>query len=391
MPRLLIRAAARRIVRSEMRRTFFPPRSGTVRQLRRFVHPSGRLAPCRSDWFGAVAAMYGRFGVRDPTIANKLTERAIQTPGGARKFGNKMRGSTNWSAATVYRILTDHSIAGTYYHGRFKRAKRGDKYPERTDPSEWNAIAIEPIISPEEFAAIAKKLSENKYLSPRNSKRFYLLGRRIKCTCGHSLAGDTHRDKRVYRCVGSKSVAVTKCKPTVELRADVIEPFVWNWLVTQLEPANLRAGLEAEREQQADAIAELTRQIAIQEKQKGELQGRIVRIEEGFNGGFYTLDEAMTQKTQLRPAIKSVEEELERLNTLLSQIYRNTDDDTALLAEAEELYSEAKEITDHIKKRALLDRLAVTVVIERKDKEYWAEMSCFLGARRERILPETSQ
>src|SRR5215207_9850282 len=99
----------------------------------------------------------------------------------------------------------------------------------------------------------------------------------------------------------------------------------------------------------------------------------------------------MTQKTQLRPAIKSVEEELERLNTLLSQIYRNTDDDTALLAEAEELYSEAKEITDHIKKRALLDRLAVTVVIERKDKEYWAEMSCILGARRGRILPETSQ
>jgi site-specific DNA recombinase len=131
--------------------------------------------------------------------------------------------------------LTDHSIAGTYYHNRFRREKRGDKYPARTDPSEWIPIPCDPIISKEEFDAIQVRLAQNKYLSSRNSKNYYLLGRRIKCACGRALGGDTHRGKRIYRCVGSKSVAAVKCRPTVQLPADVTEDFVWAWLVTQLE------------------------------------------------------------------------------------------------------------------------------------------------------------
>jgi DNA invertase Pin-like site-specific DNA recombinase len=320
-------------------------------------------------------------GLGTPSIAAKLTRLSITPPGAA------IWRNTQWSAAGVYRILTDHSIAGTYYHGRYRRAKRGDKYPRPTDPSEWTAIECDPIISTEEFAAIQKKLIMNKELSKRNSKRFYLLGRRIKCKCGLSLTGDSHGapPRRTYRCIGSKSVAVRKCKPMVQVNADLIEQFTWNWLVTQLEPENLKAGLIAEQKRAAETIAELERQISIQHKQEKELNGRLARIQQGFNCGFYTLEEAIAQKAQIEPSIRSVKEELERLQDLLGQADRSEQDDAALMAEAEELYEEARNVTDEQRKRWFIDRLNLRVMIERDGKDCWATLSCILGTTRDKV------
>jgi site-specific DNA recombinase len=218
-------------------------------------------------------------GYGTPTIARLLNERFISTPGRA----------AEWMAGVVYHILTDHSIAGTYYHNRFRRNKRGDKYPARTDPSEWIPIAIEEIITKEDFHAIQKNLASNRQLSTRNSKYFYLLGRRIFCSCGRSLSGDIHGKHRVYRCTGSKSIAPNQCRPTVSLRCDVVDPVVWEWIVTQLEPETLRLGLLAEREKSAQTLEELIRQKAMYQTQMKELSSRLERIQQGFNGGFYTL------------------------------------------------------------------------------------------------------
>jgi DNA invertase Pin-like site-specific DNA recombinase len=312
-----------------------------------------------------------------PAIASRLTTMQIPTPG--RTYNSQ----GNWNASSVYRILTDHSIAGTYYHGRWKRAKRGDKYAKPTDPSEWRAFPCEPIISPEEFTALQKKLAEHRELSKRNARRFYLLGSRIKCKCGRSMSGDTHgyNKNRVYRCLGSKSVTPTKirCTPTNLVYADAMEHFVWNWLITQIEPANLKAGLIAEREKAAEIIGELVRQIAIQERALGELDKRLARIQDGYNGGFYTIDEAKFQKQQIAPAIRAVREEKERLEELLAEATRSEEDDSALMREAETLYEEAKSVTEGERKRWFLDRLNVRVVVERIAQEYTVDLSCILG------------
>src|SRR5215216_1729163 len=87
--------------------------------------------------------------------------------------------------------------------------------------------------------------------------------------------------KRVYRCLGSKNVTLTKHTPTTQINAELIEDFVWSWIVSQLEPENLRAGLLAERARSAEVVAELERQVAIQHRQEKELDNRLSRIQDG--------------------------------------------------------------------------------------------------------------
>ena len=173
--------------------------------------------------------------------------------------------------------------------------------------------------------------------------------------------------------------------------ANVLETFVWDWLITQIKPENLKAGLIAEREKQTERVAEVLRQIAIQDRQQKELEGRLARIQEGFNGGFYTLEEAKFQKAQLTPSLKSIREERERLDLLLAEMVRSEEDDAALMEEAEELYAEAKNVTDDERKQWFLNRLNVRIIVEREADDYWVTMTCILGTTKERIVSRTFQ
>jgi hypothetical protein len=196
-----------------------------------------------------------------------------------------------------------------------------------------------------------------------------------------SLTGDSHGKPahRIYRCVASKNVSPKICKPFNSVRADRIEEFVWNWLLIQLEPENLKAGLIAERERAEEIIEELNRQVAIQERQLSEFDGRLARIQQGFNGGFYTLEEALVQKAQIAPAITSITAEHDRLIGLIQAANRSEDDDRALMEEAEELYKEATKVTEPERKRWFVDRLDVRVIVERSTQEHLVTMSCLLG------------
>lgn len=163
-------------------------------------------------------------------IAARLTEMGIPTPRQKRpQLPNRhlnARPVGEWSNHSILNILKSPAIAGTLYHFRYTRNANG-KYTRNNDPSEWLAVPIEPIISQEVFDRLQEKLKANKSTSKRNTKREYLLARRIRCSCGYMMHASYHNGRSVYRCGGSFGDAAKPCRPTVAVYGDLIEPLVW--------------------------------------------------------------------------------------------------------------------------------------------------------------------
>ncbi len=83
--------------------------------------------------------------------------------------------------------------------------------------------------------------------APRNSQRPYVLRGLLVCSaCGHTLQGRTQREVAYYTCVyGGQQRPADVAPHTRWLRADVIEPLIWQALVDLLrEPQRIaRLGL----------------------------------------------------------------------------------------------------------------------------------------------------
>lgn len=315
-------------------------------------------------------------------ITNKLSELRIPTPSdNGRKVPQRAKAVGQWGKGTVHRILKAHVYAGILYHFRFKRAKN-DARTERRDPSEWVGVPVPAIISKEVFDEVQKRLVEGRQLSPRNTKRFYLLGRRMRCSCGYAMIGTTTNRRRCYRCNGSSKDAVNSCKPTVAVYADAIEHTVWEWLTQKLEPETLRAGLEQEREQTAERRQEIMQQIDVQSRQRRALDNQLERVRAAYLAGVYDLETTAAEQAKVEAAKRSVDAELIRLDVLLTNSGPSDSEVDALMAAAAELHEEVQHVETNEGRRKIVDFLRLTVEVERVGKEYYASVSGVVSVQR---------
>lgn len=301
-------------------------------------------------------------------VAQRLTERRIPTPSlsGKRTKKSDLAMLGQWNGSTVNKILRSETYAGVFYHNRYKRVGRGKKCQKitRTSAEEWNAVDCPAIIEREMWEAVQARLHESRSRYAPNGKRTYLLGRRISCVCGYAMNGNYASSYPQYRCGH---------KPRVELNGEIcrhgavsaklIEPVVWQWLLEELAPDRLRAGIERDRTLVGVRTERLQQQLASLHKRRGDLEAELQRLIAALRYGAISPQELATQRTPIDQITREVKQEIAEVEKEMQSEGLRDDEVTALLAEAEELHYAARTYTTLEDRRRLLDRLDVRVKI----------------------------
>jgi site-specific DNA recombinase len=165
-----------------------------------------------------------------------------------------------WSPSTVHHILADPIYVGTAYANRYAyvrpakpRSQRGPRTGEATKRclkprDQWIAIPVPALIGQDAWDRAQAQLARNAALSFRNNaKHCYMLRCLLSCeACGLAMFGVTRPAtatkpaRQYYECHGKDCVlgARTAACPSRSVRAEDIEPVVWNHVVGLLSDPN---------------------------------------------------------------------------------------------------------------------------------------------------------
>jgi site-specific DNA recombinase len=142
-----------------------------------------------------------------------------------------------WSRAAVYRIVSNEAYAGTWHYN--KRCEKDEKDVIRTR-EEWIQIPIPAIISKDTFEKARRRFEKNRLFAMRNTRKKYLLSGLLACSkCGRSYTGWTCRKIAYYRCRSKRGDVQPEPCPSSCVRADKIEPLVWNTISQLLSQPQL--------------------------------------------------------------------------------------------------------------------------------------------------------
>jgi site-specific DNA recombinase len=319
-------------------------------------------------------------------IARKLTQMGIMAPGVSRQSARKKTPPEHWRSETVGDIIRNEIYSGIWHYG--KRGKPRDQ---------WVPVETPAIIHRSIWEMAQKRVQENSRRGDRHPlnpapKNHYLMQTRIKCAhCSHILTGATRlvngRSYSYYSCNG-KLIHLgddwerPKCNLR-NIRVDVLDNCVWEWLQTVFErPENLK-GL---RDRQAE-----------QEQAQNLLRGRLETIEgeiaECRNRLAGLIDLSLESSSDMSKAIFSEKEkELNRCiqklereqNTLRSRIADTGISDKSIVT-AEALTRNRRKACAEATfddKRTLIEMLDVRAMVKMLgDGRLLVELSCILPDR----------
>jgi site-specific DNA recombinase len=154
------------------------------------------------------------------------------------------RPGRQWGPTQVLRILSSDRYTGRVYYNRDAIGAGGRR---QRPASEWIAVPIPPIITPEQHAAAKAALARNRAAYVGRPARFtYLLRGLLRCSaCGRRYDSCPNHGRRYYRCHGrDRFTKGPQCR-SPWLSARVAEAEVWRAVAEALRhPAVLRAGVE---------------------------------------------------------------------------------------------------------------------------------------------------
>jgi len=279
-----------------------------------------------------------------------------------------LRGGTEWAKTTVNHILINPTYVGYSYFNKSKLMgnKRGIK-----DREDWIRIDYDPIIDAITFDKAEKRMKHNKVYVRKHPSRFYLLSGMVVCSqCQRPYLAQTakaNKDRRkneaqFYRHRTKAGHCMNKC-----ISARVLEPIVWQKVLgILLNPVSLIDGyqksLEAQRERQARAIAQIETLERAYQKVKAKRQN--------LNTAYLDPDIKMSKADYLDQKLE-IDEEAENIEFDLER-YRNEIADIPAPPSIEALEKFSAEIIDEIlreeevtlaRKRQLFEMLHLKVLL----------------------------
>lgn len=216
-------------------------------------------------------------------IAAHLT--AQQVPTRADKDPNvyKEQGRGRWAKNTVSQILKRETYTGVWHWGKTDRkwvVENGKKIRRMVEAprEQWIAVEVPAIIDHATFDQAAKRAIHNKKMAGRQTKRDYLMSRRLTCgVCGASVYADGRHaagDVRLYYGCSSKHSAtnLVNCGAAY-FRVGEVDARVWEWVRDLLSDPDLMIAIldeniKSARASQVDYQAQYT-----------DTQAQIVKIE----------------------------------------------------------------------------------------------------------------
>ncbi len=202
---------------------------------------------------------------------------------------------------------------------RYRRVKKSVPVPRE----DWVAVPVPDSGIPKEWVMAARaSIAGTRWFSNAGHRVWELTGGVIRCAeCGRAM-GTNHiasRGRSYYRCTGHYNGGLEKCPMNRSLRADKVEPKVWEFVSEILkDPARLTRGLEKmlenEREPSAgeDEASWLKRIAEINVKQERLLD---LHLE-----GDVTTEQFRAKSEQLQEARAAAEDQLEAARSRLSRL-----------------------------------------------------------------------
>ena len=244
-----------------------------------------------------------------------------------------------WSKSTLQKLLRNPCYTGRTYCNTQRRKEAGfhrksiTKYRlssvEHRPKEDWKEIpgATPPIISEELFNKAQNRLARNKELSPRNSKKEYLLSGYIYCQkCGRRYIGGCRKYEtrqgtkywKYYHCSRTNNVEPNKPCLNKAWSAARLENIIWNEVENALtKPKLVMLGIKAVKEEakQSNKHSEVLETIRAQqdhvEREKDrvwkafELTGDQVKFETEIKTIMTKIDELHRSRTDLEGRIEA--------------------------------------------------------------------------------------
>ncbi len=259
-------------------------------------------------------------------IQQRLNEIGIHPPNqderrppAARERGKRTRRTSNrWQGFTVKRILSSSFYAGERVYG-----KRSAKTRALITGS------VPAVVSRERYEQALVRLAEQKKRHARGQRYDYPLKGKIRCgACGHAYSGAfdqtvQHGTVCRYSCTGTgrANERGTSCdNPSV--RADTLEPLIWNDIVRFLSQPNLvLSDFDTHHDEHADAVTRRQEQErALQQRHSAlakEVESWLDLFPKAIRGetAGLTLEDIDRRVAELRTELARVEDNLARLST----------------------------------------------------------------------------
>jgi len=306
-------------------------------------------------------------------ITRRLRALGVPTPAGG----------AFWRRQSVFRMLTNPAYTGkTYAFTRDyiepKRRRNPDARRKKTGillkpKDQWLEIpnATPPIIAEELFEAAQEQLKRNRELSPRNSKREYLLSGYVFCSqCKRRYQGYVKKwkgngkryEQRYYRCGGSQSIVTPITCNNWGWHAPTLEEKVWQEIETKLsKPDTVLKALEiqANEAKQKEPLQSRLEQVEAQLENRQKQKERIWRAFEltGDEGTFKQDIERLARE------IASLENEKLELGHKI-QSYQQYEINAERIKEACHLFSTNLKGLTYEGKRFALDALQIKVWLD---------------------------
>ncbi len=321
-----------------------------------------------------IFAMYlGRNGYRAVSmmeIARILTTEGVPSP-------SRGKQGAGWWFETVRKILTRRTYIGEF------------TWAEHTTLA--NELAIIDVAT---FDEAQKRLQRNKELAKRNKRADYLLSGHFRCECGQVMSGFTDNRKTYfyYRCravYGNKHL--THCTQK-NVRADVVDALVWQWLTGLLRDTDkLRKGLREMRERrESDLAPKRQRMESINglmskaERAINNLASAIARAEDDTSAS--ALESQMKAVSRERAAVIS---ERDMLLREIASTELSDDDENAIVAWSETIQARLSQNRTCAEKRELLDLLDLRIILRHNANGRELFVTCGLKFEGETLPIET--
>jgi len=301
------------------------------------------------------------------------------------------KGLSRWDRATVWAILHNPAYMGRAAFGKTEAVARGQllrpirgkgtlpkhaKSAHRDKPpSEWIAIPVPALVSPETFAAAREQLERNRRLSERNGRgqRYLLQGLTVGSRCGYAYYG-----KRVsrasakgralygyYRCVGSDGYRFEggRICHNPQVRVDQLDGYVWDSVRQVLQDPARVLDEWTRRGASEGMLAQLHAQREEARRALREHEQTLKRLRDAYEAGALELDDLVARSERVRGRSRHAQQELKQAEATLSQ----TVELKAVVGRLRDFAAQVGDGLDHlswVKRRQLIRTLVAKVEID---------------------------
>jgi site-specific DNA recombinase len=321
----------------------------------------------------------------------KLIAMGIPTRGDKENHVAKKRPVGIWSDAMIRHILKNETYTGIWHYGKTKMINDGKENSRPQKPKrgfgkqvsrpreEWIEVPVPAIINPEDFMMAQEKLMSNIENSKRNTKREYLMGRRLRCAkCGYTFVGMTRREKhRYYRCNGAWRTP--KVCDTPHYRVADVDNTIWGWLKEiLLNPESLAEGLQGMQEETRRSNQSLFDRQDIIAKRITETERQLEKLLDLYLSNGFPKEMLQERKSRLEETLANLHREQADISEHL-QAKILSDEQILDIEDYCAQIRQRLECTTFEQKRQVIDMLDVrgTLAIENEEKVVYVK--CILG------------